>query len=359
MKPGIEMNRAFKINNFDLLRLFAALEVVLLHSFPRLLLPYPSFFNVILNFPGVSMFFVMSGFLISASLERNHDLRIYFKNRAFRIFPALWTCIILTVIVIPSVSHISFLSVKAIPWFFAQCIGLIYTPGFLKSFGFGSYNGSLWTIPLELQFYVVLPVLYFIASKISARRNITTIIIAVACAIFCFITYYVKVHYDADNFSFNNTPKFLRYSFIPNIYLFLFGVVLQRLEIYKADWMYGKGLYWLAGYLCISYLIPTSNLTYIFKLFCLGITTISMAYTLPSLANRVLKGNDISYGVYIYHGLVLGVIVQLRLFNNTGYILVLLLVTFLLATLSWIFIEKPSMKRKEKSIHPLPALESA
>jgi peptidoglycan/LPS O-acetylase OafA/YrhL len=351
------MNRAFKINNFDLLRLFAALEVVLLHSFPHLMLPYPAFFKVILNFPGVAMFFVMSGFLISASLERNPDLRIYFKNRAYRIFPALWTCIVLTVIVITLVTQISFLNLKAIPWFFAQCVGLIYTPDFLKSFGFGSYNGSLWTIPLELQFYVVLPVLYFIISKIFQQPRYKTIVIAIVCVVFCFITYYVKMRYDADNFSFNNTPKILRYSFIPNIYLFLFGIVLQRLEIYKSDWIHGKGLYWLAGYLLVSYLIPTSNETYIFKLLCLGVTTISVAYTAPTLANRLFKGNDISYGVYIYHGLVLGVFVHLKLFNNPMYIVLLVLITIILATLSWLFIEKPAMKRKVKTIHPLPATE--
>lgn len=353
------MTREFKVNNFDLLRLFAALEVLFLHSYPHLHLPYPAFFKVVLNFPGVTMFFVMSGFLISASLERNRDLGIYFKNRVLRIFPALWTCIILSVIVISLVTSISFFRVQAIYWFFAQLAGLIYTPGFLKEFGFGSYNGSLWTIPLELQFYVVLPVLYFIITKISSKRNVQTIGIAITCAVFCLITYVLKVHFDPDNFSFNHIPKILRYSFIPNIYLFLFGVLLQRLEIYKSDWIYGKGVFWLAGYLVVSYLVPTSNTTYIFKLLCLGVTTISLAYTLPALSNKLLKGNDISYGVYIYHGLVLGVIVQLKLFNNAQYILVILLCSVLLATLSWVFIEKPIMKRKKKTIHQLKTLEHA
>jgi peptidoglycan/LPS O-acetylase OafA/YrhL len=342
------MDRDFKVNNFDLLRLFAALEVVLLHSYPHLHLPYPAFFKVILNFPGVTMFFVMSGFLISASLERNHDLGVYFKNRAFRIFPALWTCIILTVVIIASITDISFFRVQAIYWFLTQFVGLIYTPAFLAGFGFGSYNGSLWTIPLELQFYVVLPVLYFLINKLSANQYVRTVFLSIIFLLFCIITYLLKIHYDADNFSFNNIPKPLRYSFIPNIYLFLFGVVLQRLKIYKSNLIYGKGAFWLIGYLIISYLIPTSNTTYIFKLLCLGVTTVSFAYTLPTLSNKIFKGNDISYGVYIYHGLVLGVLVQLKLFNNSLYILVILGLTILLATLSWLFIEKPIMKFKRK-----------
>jgi peptidoglycan/LPS O-acetylase OafA/YrhL len=105
----------------------------------------------------------------------------------------------------------------------------------------------------------------------------------------------------------------------------------------------------LIVYLIISYLIPTSNTTYIFKLLCLGVTTVSFAYTLPTLSNKIFKGNDISYGVYIYHGLVLGVLVQLKLFNNSLYILVILGLTILLATLSWLFIEKPIMKFKRET----------
>jgi len=33
----------------------------------------------------------------------------------------------------------------------------------------------------------------------------------------------------------------------------------------------------------------------------LAVTTISMAYTAPQLSQWLLRGNDISYGVYIYH----------------------------------------------------------
>ena len=84
------MEKGFRVNNFDLLRIFAATEVLLLHSFTHLKLPFPVWFKVLANFPGVPMFFVMSGFLISASYERNGELKNYFRNRILRIYPALW-----------------------------------------------------------------------------------------------------------------------------------------------------------------------------------------------------------------------------------------------------------------------------
>jgi peptidoglycan/LPS O-acetylase OafA/YrhL len=79
--------------------------------------------------------------------------------------------------------------------------------------------------------------------------------------------------------------------------------------------------------------------------FCL----ISLAYTLPNLSKRLLRTNDISYGVYIYHGLILAVIVQEKL-NSKVNIFEVLILTFVMATLSWVMVEKPCMKMKRKTI---------
>ena len=83
----------------------------------------------------------------------------------------------------------------------------------------------------------------------------------------------------------------------------------------------------------------------------LSVTTISIAYTAPGFANKLLRGNDISYGIYIYHGLILGVIVQLKLLGNSNYIILILVLAVILAVLSWQFVEKPFIKKKKKTIH--------
>lgn len=343
--------KPFKINNFDLLRLFAASEVLLLHSFPRLNLSEPLFFQVMSNFPGVAMFFVMSGFLISASFERNSDLTVYFKNRLQRIFPALWMCLLITIIAIPLAAKISLLHAGFLPWLLAQSVGIIYTPEFLSSFGFGSYNGSLWTIPLELQFYVVLPMLYFILNTFAKSEKQKNWLVAGTFIAFCLISYFIKTNYTKGALEPETTvQKLIRYSFVPNVYLFLFGVLLQRFKVYQKAFVYGKGLLWFCVYLAFSYLVETTPETYIFKLVFLGFTTISLAYTFPKLSEFLLRGNDISYGVYIYHGLVLGIFVELGLKNNLMYVFSIFLISYLLGTLSWIFVEKPIMKRKRKAV---------
>src|SRR5688572_6028527 len=79
-------------NNLDLIRLLAALQVAVGHAFAWLAVPLPRLAEELLrSFPGVLIFFVISGFLITRSyVERNRGFARYMANRALRIYPALW-----------------------------------------------------------------------------------------------------------------------------------------------------------------------------------------------------------------------------------------------------------------------------
>lgn len=334
--------KEFKVNNFDLLRLIAATEVIVDHYFQHLNIPISSFsLKLLYLFPGVPVFFIISGYLISASYERNDNLIVYLKNRALRIFPGLWGCVFLTIIIF-SFTGISFFNKQVIAWLPAQLTGFIYTPKFLANYGFGSYNGSLWTIPIELQFYILLPVCYLLAPK-----NKTNIWFCVLLLIFII----ANILFGFSNF----TPaitKLLTYSFIPNFYLFLTGVILQRLRIYKSPLIYNKAIYWVIVYTVFSLAVQDNMNLVIFlvlKNLLLAGCVLSLAYTLPQTALKLLRKNDISYGVYIYHGLILTVLVQEKL---TGFVNVYLLIlgAYTLGYLSWIIIEKPFLKMKAKTI---------
>lgn len=76
-------------NNFDLIRLFACLQVMVLHSFNFYEVGINSLFSrFIWLFPGVIIFFSLSGFLIARSLENHSDI-VFWTKRVFRIYPAL------------------------------------------------------------------------------------------------------------------------------------------------------------------------------------------------------------------------------------------------------------------------------
>ena len=74
---------------------------------------------------------------------------------------------------------------KGAVWYLAQLVGLIFTPGFLQGFGFGSYNGALWTIPIELQFYFLLPLLYLATRRLPEKQR--TMVFVATFAVFAII----------------------------------------------------------------------------------------------------------------------------------------------------------------------------
>lgn len=341
----------FKINNFDLLRIFAATQVVFGHGLVHLNIEKPVWWWVVNAFPGVPIFFVISGFLISASFERSSSVVTYGRNRILRIAPGLW-CVVLITIGVAAAFGFNFLNGSAAVWLLAQFSGVIYTPHFLAGFGFGSYNGSLWTIPIELQFYFLLPAIYWLSRKSDHR----TTYIAILWAIFTIIALMVSYVFPP----ISEVPqepilrKLLRYSFVPHVYLFLTGILLQRTAVYRSPWIAGKGIYWLVLYLAYEFLISYSAGTYVLGMLLLGITTVSLAYTAPRLSDRILRGNDISYGVYIYHGLIINVFVELGLGGQMRHLQYLVALAYVSGYLSWILVERPFLRRKRQSIHPAP-----
>ena len=170
--PARTTGNGLRPNNFDLIRLLAALQVVTHHGIEHLGLDSVAnhwLVEVLKCFPGVPIFFVLSGFLVSASLERSKSLPQYALNRALRIFPGLWCCFAFSVIIVLLLNPELFqqASIKEVfPWVLAQLTMFqFYNPDFLRPFGLGALNGSLWTIPVELQFYFVLPAVYAIFRK--------------------------------------------------------------------------------------------------------------------------------------------------------------------------------------------------
>ena len=345
------MESEFKVNNFDLLRIFAASQVLVGHSVLHLdIATPPALIKLIYAFPGVPIFFVISGFLISASYERSSSLKSYCRNRVLRIYPGLWCCILATILV-AALCGFSFVNSHAPLWIISQFAGAIYTPGFLKNFGFGSYNGSLWTIPVELQFYFLLPVLYWLTRK-GAKDQ--TSYFWLAWFAFAAIGFAASSMFPPlQNPEGEPTlQKLIRYSFFPHFFLFLSGVLLQQLKAHESKWIAGKGAYWLAAYLAFYCVVPTAPVTYVPTTLLLGIVTISMAYTAPDVSRKILKGNDISYGVYIYHGLMINIFIEMGLTGRADYLVLLVGCTYLAGYVSWIAIERPFLRKKKQTISP-------
>lgn len=172
-------------NNFDLVRLLAASQVVVVHGIEHLELTsivnqhFAISWHLLTAFPGVPIFFVVSGYLISRSLDREPCLRSYAVNRMLRIYPALIACFLVSVLSVLVVSPKNILTADPLrftSWTIAQLTFFqFYNPDFLRSYGVGTLNGSLWTIPVELQFYIILPITYLMLGLRTSKKLFNSI----------------------------------------------------------------------------------------------------------------------------------------------------------------------------------------
>jgi peptidoglycan/LPS O-acetylase OafA/YrhL len=239
---------------------------------------------------------------------------------------------------------------QAFVWAASQLAGVIYTPEFLKSFGVGSYNGSLWTIPVELQFYFILPALYWMSRRVPQHQATCFWLVWLAFVALAVVGSVMLMPPDAPAGQ-PRLEKLLQYSFVPHFYLFMSGVLLQRLKVQRSGWIAGKGAWWLALYLALYFTLPKTPVLLVPMALLLGIVAVSLAYTAPGMALKILRGNDISYGVYIYHGLLVNVIVELQLKERVDFWMVAA-GTYLVGYLSWIAVERPFLRKKKQTISP-------
>ena len=322
-------------NNFDLIRLAAALQVVLAHSmaYYGLRESWPALYAIVSLFPGVPIFFVTSGFLVTASIERAPSLAAYARNRVLRIYPALWACFAVTLALLAFLGALTdgFLTSTFWPWVLAQLtIGQFYNPDVLRTVGVGVINGALWTIPVELGFYVLLPLLF-------RRERIAWVITAAAVSYFAWIW---RQSYDG------LLAKLLWVSIIPHFWMFAFGMLSYHYRDRVLPFLERRFLLCLAAYLAIAAVIPLYGAAGPLRFAMLAAVVLAAAFTAPTLASRTLRGTDISYGVYIYNMLVVNLFLEAGFTRGWPLLLTTYAATIVLALASWRFVERPALALK-------------
>jgi peptidoglycan/LPS O-acetylase OafA/YrhL len=164
-------------NNFDALRLGAALLVVESHSFAMTASGSDSVTRFFPDLDGgeiaVATFFVISGYLITISAQRRSRLE-FLLARGLRILPALIFVTLFSVLVIGPIFTRMPLHVYATSPITLNYLGNAYVfglsfflPGVFTSSPVPGVNGSLWTLPLEVSMYalVALLTIFWIGKK--------------------------------------------------------------------------------------------------------------------------------------------------------------------------------------------------
>jgi peptidoglycan/LPS O-acetylase OafA/YrhL len=358
-RPSV--NDDYRTNNFDLIRLFAALQVACVHILSHFKPPGLAVAIVdaaLRLFPGVPIFFLISGLLISRSYERCGSVRDYYRNRCLRIFPALWVCLVASIGLVVLDIHTGAVDTISsgdwITWWAAQMsLFQQYSPHFLHGL---RLNGSLWTIPVELEFYLLLPVLYGLF-RLRERRGQWLLLGVLAASV---AIHWVLIH--AEPGSLQAQYGFLLDTLAPYLWMFLTGVLIQRNWNTLRGWFAGRAHWWLLGYvsagaICREYLhigVGSNDISPAFLLPLAGVV-MSCAMSARGLSQRILAHNDISYGTYIYHTLVVAVMLQLGAPGNVTLAAIALGVSAGLGALSWFCVERPFLRQKRDALRSVPA----
>jgi peptidoglycan/LPS O-acetylase OafA/YrhL len=346
-------------NNFDLIRLIAALAVMFGHSYV-LQLPSHAHDPITLWFGrescgslGVFAFFLMSGILISASFDRQRSVPRFLALRVARIWPALAGCSLFAVFIVgPLFTSWAIHDYFAAPgtWYFlGHMLTIVHGLGWLLPGVFtnnpfvGAINAAVWTLPLELKCYLVVLAAGMIG--LTGTRRGMTLAVVVACAGFALLLR----HPPSSVLLADLTVLQAGYSFWP-VPFFLAGMLLY-------GWREQIVLHWsVALVLAAAYVGlhgTAAGAAAFYLAFGYGVLWIG---TLPAL-QRFAPRHDYSYGIYVYGFVIQQCVASIAPgLNHLLAFFAALPVVFACAAFSWHWIELPALQLCRRLVSVVPSL---
>ncbi|MEG2263177.1 MAG: acyltransferase [Acinetobacter sp.] len=343
-RQEIEQDIDWKQNSFTLLRYIAAFEVLIGHCVTHFAINTDSilfrlYAYTVGRFHGVPVFFGLSGFLIWASLSSRTTLSVYLKKRFIRIYPELWLAVILSIVSI-LLLYKQYFPISLGVFAITQSTFLqFWTPDSLRGFGCGTPNGSLWTIFMFVQFYLIAWMLHKWLHKThhECYKNVTGGgVLAKWILLFC-LSFFFTIGYKQASVLFSSGVeniyyKLLGQTVLPYLFMFFSGMICFEfktviLPILKKYW-------WLI--IMLYYTISISGFdipaTYINLLS--GILLVLMTIALGFRFIKPVIKTDISYGIYLFHMVVVNVLLETGSQSKIVNAMLALIVSILLAFIS-------------------------
>jgi peptidoglycan/LPS O-acetylase OafA/YrhL len=323
-----------------------------------------------LNWSGVDLFFVLSGFLIGGILldarESSNYFRVFYTRRFLRIVPiyaVLLLCVGLAMYLWSAgmIGKYEEIFIGRLPW--------AYFAAFLQNIGMSLHNvwgtfplGVTWSLAVEEQFYLTLPLLIRFLNR---RALLGFILFAIVAAPLLRAFFF---HRNPGNF-------FSWYTLMPcradSLLLGVLGAIVLRDPRWRG-WLLGNRrflslvlVFLLAGVALLTWrspspyerLMATAGFTW------LALTYLSfLLYTLlyrDSWISRCLRWSwlrglgVIAYGTYLFHefflGMFFGRIPWIRSWHDVGLSVIVLVVTISFCRLSWVYFEKPFVQMGHRS----------
>lgn len=291
------------------------------------------------------MFFVISGFLVTASWQREPHLVGFVRNRALRIMPALVVVVAVAALVLgPALSPLPLHQYFAHPQTWAYFYNLTFTRldySLPAVFATNPYphavNGSLWTLPIEVAMYAALAMLGMCR---LLRREVVTLLVALLAALW-FVGGPARIARAAAS--------------MPDV---LPPAAVTRLAL----WFFTGSALWLWRER-VAYRTPVAIALVVLAWTTQGnpigqlVLHVAMPYVVLWFAGldagqlgRFGRHGDFSYGIYLYAFPVQQTFAHFgaAAWPMPAYIAACFLVTLACAVMSWRWIEAPALRLKRR-----------
>lgn len=319
---------------------------------------------------GVTIFFVLSGYLITGLLIKEHDetgridLLHFWMRRVRRLVPAIIVLIVAVALLCALFNHV--LLTKMRPdiapslFFYSNWWYIFRDLSYFEALGAPSPLTHFWSLAIEEQFYLVWPVLLLIAFKLGANKKVIRrgcLVLAVASAVLMAVLYDPmgdpsRVYYGTDTRAMSLlVGAFLAFVWPGQQFTEQSTSRVPRSTIWLLD---GPAIAALAAIVVIMVAVSgMSPFLYYGGIFLVSVLTavVIAAIVHPrSLLARFAQVRPFvwigkrSYGMYLWHFPIIQLLAPTV--NHVGgypwwFIVLVFALTFVVSGLSYTFIEKP------------------
>ena len=324
-------------NRFDLIRLVLAAGVFVYHAVALAGVdPEGSLVTALAQFAEVCIqgFFIVSGALVAGSYDRSSNWKDYAGKRLRRLYPAY-----AVVIVIPALA--SFALTRDMPGVLAYLAANLSflnffapnLPGLFESNRFPEVNGALWTLKIEVMFYMILPLIFLVLNRLGRLWWLAVI------AFYVFSegwTYVLPLAVEG------KLGESLARQLPGQLAFFAMGIALWKCEPQLRRRWRALGL---AGMVLVAASLMYPMLEPL-RAFALSGLIAAIAFA-PGPALNAARFGDISYGLYITHFPILQALLAAGLLSVLGapaFFSLAAVLVILASFVLWHLVEKPALR---------------
>lgn len=368
----MDFKRKIYFKNLNGLRFIAALMVIIHH------VEQIKFYFGIDNFrhipfihmigkQGVNLFFVLSGFLITflllseESLTKRISIKSFYIRRVLRIWPLYFLIVILGLFVFPLVDFMqipnyNFYDTSLCYRILLFTLFLFFMPNLVLAMGEAiPFVSQSWSIGTEEQFYLIWPLLVkYFKNRFVLMFYVIVVYLGIKFILILFLKFlpsnsYLQIFNDfwgmfsIDSMAIGGLAACLYFYKKQKILNFLFKKYVQ-ISLYLA---------------IITLLLSGVFINYIHNevyslLYAIVILNLAVnEKTILNIENNIFNYlGQISYGLYMYHGI--AILISLKLLNTISFqnnlflYLFSMIITIIFSSISYYFYEKRFLKLKLK-----------